>query len=559
MWRALYDDGPPHGKDGDPVAVPAWSYREDDEGGCKCIRFRPRDLATRPGFEDAAHTTAEGFVMTNRCRFFAREKGCKYGDACKYCHVHPIAPKEPDGSQVVPREDGQGGRKLHRHERKERQAQRTHEREAGQRAYSVQFLAARQDVYGCLQEGKPVQGCQMAFWTIHRLASQARTSAADTAAKLQADGVSVESLGQYLGCDKLCEGQLHYPLGEAHGVHTLMKGLAYRLETLAMFSLADDFIIFESDATVVHALGGNLGRILALLRMECRDFCWLGFFTDAKKKHEGIKRWKYLDAEEAKKVGQVKNDGSGEGEEGWHWTWVNWPFQFFGQCTGNTIPDFGCQMFYLTKRFIPTFCERLRQYDRPLGLDMAFFDPALLSHKECAFLSHSICGQRPGQSDSWGKINFSAGEIKEFDISCVSVRDFEENDKIRQKREQKWQWVSRMQKTSKEAKRWRKSASYTDWRFPYQRGLEDSGSTQTFSNAGGASSSSAAKPAAAGDAPSRGFHNRKRLASPSLPREAPPTHRARTQHTQASSELQVFQLLNLTSKRPPPPPPPRRT
>ena len=132
-----------------------------------------------------------------------------------------------------------------------------------------------------------MHGCQLGFWTIHRLLDLARKAQADTAQKLAVDGVTEDSLALFLGVDKLCHGKAHYPLGDAHGVHTLMKGLATRLEDIASWSSAHDFLIFESDATVVASLGGRIRIVLDRLRAEGRVFRWLGFFTDGKPNHNG--------------------------------------------------------------------------------------------------------------------------------------------------------------------------------------------------------------------------------------------------------------------------------
>ena len=33
-------------------------------------------------------------MTTNRCNFFLRSRGCKHGNACAYCHVHPVTREE---------------------------------------------------------------------------------------------------------------------------------------------------------------------------------------------------------------------------------------------------------------------------------------------------------------------------------------------------------------------------------------------------------------------------------------------------------------------------------
>ena len=49
-------------------------------------------------------------------------------------------------------------------------------------------------------------------------------------------GLEQQDVGLWLGVDKLCAAPSHYPLGPAAGVHTMMKGIATRLEELAALS-----------------------------------------------------------------------------------------------------------------------------------------------------------------------------------------------------------------------------------------------------------------------------------------------------------------------------------
>ena len=354
---------------------------------------------------------------------------------------------------------------MHRSERRAQQQARTAEERQGIQMYRLQTLAVRQDVEHTYNQGQPVHDCHMGLWTVHRLLEKdALPAQLELARKLAEDGVTEASLAIWLGTDKLCLGDLHYPLGEAHGVHTLMKGLATRLESIAHRSNARDFIIFEGDAVVPDCLGGHLLEVLTKVRNKEANFCWLGFFTDAKINHEGRKERVELTAAEAQSRGIVRKDGSGIA--GKHDIFVNWPFKFLPRCRGDTIPNNGCQMFYLKKDFIPEFCYRLLAYNRPVGLDMLFFDKNLLSDEECHFLSYSICGQRPGNSDSWEAVNVSAGEIKDFDIKLLQVRNFAESPKTSYKRAKKWKWHVGMEQKGSMQTEWLNKPSFKHWLHP---------------------------------------------------------------------------------------------
>ena len=450
--RALLPD-----KGEDATGVPDWKWYDEENAKCVCVIFNPRRLSSRSDWEDAKHTTADWDVRANGCRYYLRRGGCKFGDDCTYCHVHPINPHSPDWSQRIHDPVTGNVRKMHRHERVEQRHNRTEQEVSGQEAYRMQLKAIDQDWVNYYNFGEPVHGCHIAFWTIHRLLSLAKESAQDTARKLSADGVTEKKVGIWLGVDKLCLGDYHYPLGEAHGVHTLMKGWATRLQQLVHDSTAQDFLLFEADARVVRNLSGHLGHVLALLRQDAQPFCWVGFFTDAKRNHEGKWQWTYNSPEEARAAGGHYNAGA----------WANWPFKFRGNCQGKTIPKDGCQGLYIRKDFVRTFCERLLAYETPMGLDMALFDPDLLNDKELAFTSVSLAGQKPGMSDSWGNVNMKAGEMTEPNMQSLVIRRFADSEVLVQKRKQKWTWIQELNEKQKKTKKFKLSPSFNHWRFPF--------------------------------------------------------------------------------------------
>ena len=74
--------------------------------------------------------------------------------------------------------------------------------------------------------------------------------------------------------DKLSRNPEHYPQSMApHGVHTLMKGLALRLEHLAEHLETPGVIVMEGGATPVEALPRILPDLVRLLAQE--DFVWI--------------------------------------------------------------------------------------------------------------------------------------------------------------------------------------------------------------------------------------------------------------------------------------------
>ena len=89
-------------------------------------------------------------------------------------------------------------------------------------------------------------------------------------------GEPKEAFGIWLGVDKLSRNPGHYPQSMApHGMQTLMKGLALRLEHLAEHLETPCVILMESDATPVEALPRMLPDLVRLLAQE--DVVWIGF------------------------------------------------------------------------------------------------------------------------------------------------------------------------------------------------------------------------------------------------------------------------------------------
>jgi hypothetical protein len=134
--------------------------------------------------------------------------------------------------------------------------------------------AIRTDVGFHHNFGWPVMGAHFAFWSINRMLDQAVKSQQRIA---DIYGAPKEAFGIWLGVDKLSRNPGHYEKGmEPHGVHTLMKGLALRLEHLAEHTETPGVILMEGDATPVEALPRIMPDLVPLL--EKVDFVWLGYF-----------------------------------------------------------------------------------------------------------------------------------------------------------------------------------------------------------------------------------------------------------------------------------------
>ena len=401
--------------DPDPTALPAWRPREPLNPECKCRPIEAHSLAGREGWEGARHFQAGEVIMSNRCRWhFRNPLGCKFGDACSMCHVHAWGKHEPDHSQVVPDPDSQhGARKLHRHERREKKAAETEEDKERKQAYASMVRAVRSDAGGFLDFGIAIGSVHLVIWSIHRLAEQARQTQAHVA---EIFDLLPEHVGIWLGVDKLCAARDHYPLGPAEGVHTLMKGLATKLEILVQQSSADGFVIMESDCLLVDALRGKLDWLAG--QCACHNFVWLGFHTNEQPNYHPDQRLK------KRALGAISPPPG------------VWPM-FKGKAEGKITPAYGCQMFWLHRDAIEGLCARLRAEPRPHGLDMYFWSPNFFPNSEVKFLSRSLAGQQPGYSDNWERINWAVGIMENCTLEEVFVRSFDEPG-LRETRAKRW-------------------------------------------------------------------------------------------------------------------------
>jgi hypothetical protein len=378
----------------DAAAVPVWWPLEPDDPQCKCKEIDQLSLMLRLGYEDAAALFSgryDGNLVAMRCRFEAkRPGGCTNGADCDFCHVHPWGKDEVDWSGIVP--DPTWGkpdktRKLHRHERRERREQQGDEN-AERREYWARLIrGVTQDARLNIHFGKPVgpRGLlHLAVWSVHKLLEEARPTV-----QYHEDLFDLEpgDVGLWLGVDSLSQNDAHYPLGKAHGVHTLMKGLATRLQRLVQNTSAEYIIIMEGDCRLVEDLQGKLEWLENFVLGH--NFIWLAFFTNDSPNFWGR-----------------KPDPSKPG-----FTVEQWP-RFKADATGWRHPAYGCQAFCVKKTWIPEWCGRMMALDRPKGLDMWFFSLDHCPDAECKFASRSLGGQEPGQSYSFGHFAWNCGLIE---------------------------------------------------------------------------------------------------------------------------------------------------
>ena len=67
-------------------------YRASAEANCKC---EWQQAVNRPVFLQDVYDSIgdddvkDGMLRVNRCSRYLRTNGCKFGDECKNCHVHP--------------------------------------------------------------------------------------------------------------------------------------------------------------------------------------------------------------------------------------------------------------------------------------------------------------------------------------------------------------------------------------------------------------------------------------------------------------------------------------
>ena len=443
---------------GDPPAVLNWRWRDPDNPRCKCKVANPHEMdRDTPEWEGAA-LTEDTTLVFNRCKFFHRRNGCRHGDACTHCHEHALTKRDVDHSQVVA--DPQTGRvrKMHRDERHAQRAARTAADRDRQFAWAQMILSAEQDAEAFVELGVPIEGVHVAVWTVHRLLEDARRVQERVARLLD---VPVHFIGIWLGVDKLSTSPEHYPLGEAHGVHTLMKGLATRLPSLLARTTASHVWILEGDAYMSDAVAEEPGLKQWLLFVtKTRNFLQLGFFTNAVPPHDGQYHWEYRtheDAEAQGLVGGKRADRYGA----WFKTPDNWPWTFKADARRHLCPKFGCQWFSLAKDFaIRTWCPRLLWSPRPFGLDMFFHSDDCLSNEENAFLSWSLAGQFPGGSDSFGGLNLRAGPVEEpAHADDIEVRTFAEPE-VRRRRRAFWQ---EHLSYNRQHEQWARNPSYRRW------------------------------------------------------------------------------------------------
>lgn len=373
-----------------PVCYPVNNPR------CKC---RPLDVETvcfRPGFESLRAAPQDLMLQYNRCKYFLRRHGCKHGEQCEYCHVHPV-PKHLTGGNV----DVNLGIRLSVDERRAWKRRRTSQDIQYSCDWADLTTVSRDDARGYINFGSPTSGVQCVVWTIARLQASAFVTQRHVAKLLLGDASRCNEVGIWLGRDKLCHGVGHYPCRESHGVYTLMGGFATRLSRLE-HQLADSvrgIIFMESDAQLVRRCHDGLPSLFDLIYEE--DFVHLGYFIRGRRNHYVSRK------------GSVLYRGTGD------------------------LPAYGCQMFWISRRRISELVARLHSQDYPSGLDMFFFSRYWFPRY--AYLSHSLAGQRSKDSDSFD-YNDRVGPIENpsVPISCMRVLSMDDTPRARRYRDKTW-------------------------------------------------------------------------------------------------------------------------
>ena len=433
----------------DPRLVPQWEQREPNNPQCKCLKIKPSSLAHRIEYEQddvngafSAMPSDDGCIIAMRCRYVDRKSGCRHGDDCEFCHVHPWGGGknhwlEPDNSLIVERKGQFGSSWGHKLNRKERAKQKLDaDRNAAVQTRLVLYqelrLAAQQDAQMFINYGKPLGEVHFFIWSVHKIGKTARQTQAYVADLF---GCEANDIGILLGVDNLCQSAQHYPNGTGHGVHTLMKGLRTRLLHLIKHTTAKQIIIMEADCRPVEGLRYKLQWLESLI--SDTKFCWLGFFTSEAKNWLGRKSGKPIDELEPSDIPLFKSIAE-----------------------GNVFPKYGCQMFSIAREEIPQWVERMGALPRPHGLDMWFFSPDHFADKDFKFTNRSLAGQRNGWSESWQKIAPTVGLVDSFwHTGQVRLRDFSEGDLPSYRHDE---WHTYLCKCYK-SKRWEGDQSYRMW------------------------------------------------------------------------------------------------
>ena len=351
--------------------------------------------------------------------FFTKEGGCDNGDACAYCHVHPRTNAEQTSACQqwserqqcwVPR--GRRERKAHLDYLNEAQPWRQRLLEEKR----ILLARVRHDWAHNVCLGESFEQVHFAFWTVSRLSAHAFQCRKRMSDIFSAQGMylPVNHIGIWYGVDKLSDNPGHYAAGtKRHGVHTLMKGLAARLEVLAAQVDAQTIILMEGDCTCVPNFPQMLQQLLRRGLLE-QDFCWLGFFTNQRpNKYTGAKH---------------DRDRRDQGP------------LFYGHCNQKMVhPDYGCHMFSLKRSWIPAMCKRMRESKFPHGFDRWIFSPNFCENSKCSFVNWSLAGQLYDQSDSWAD-NTNVGEVEQpRDDWRMAIRNFDESAELQSRRKSFWQ------------------------------------------------------------------------------------------------------------------------
>ena len=307
-------------------------------------------------------TTGET-LTTNRCAYFARRSGCRFGQDCRYCHVHPVTLEEDKAR--VPKMEG----------KKERLAQQIAKRsqpdlrEATIRRTLV-ARAIRQDVAHVYQTGKPFTSrmseikAVIGVWAIHRMLPEATAAASHIA---EVFNLQPSAVGIWLGKDKCHPSHFDEAVP---GHEALYVGIANNLEAVSdIFPDVDLVIICECDVAFSATARGRLSELVEMVAMH--PMTMLGFYPNKMAKRSGL---------------------------------------YSGDATGDKYACYGTQCWAVQRALIPMLCRRMRE-EPPDDIDLWFLGRNPFGDK-LAFLSYSIAGQSGGRISECSRPGSGGGLIR---------------------------------------------------------------------------------------------------------------------------------------------------
>ena len=355
-----------------PARLAGWQWTNPEDPNCKCIDVFPDNLRQHPRWESALQHVPVGTIYrANRCNLFARvggpgrRQGCYHGANCRFCHQHPVDPKN---NVQDARWQNLG--------RRERQAIRESfdpERQFWTHAISPMLRAVEEDALFFTQPARPIGDICIFVMGVHRLMEDMVTTR-----RRWAEVLNIEEC--YIGfawcADREVEGVTHFSRQElldrmgflGHICQT--KAFATRFPWMAQKVQCKGFLFFENDAVPLAGLAGRLPQLVSLLT-PLDTWCWCGFYTQNFKD-----TWEKaaLDLTQGAYPNMKWPHSSGDGE-GWN------------------LPVKGATALYVDRAAVPAAADKMRiNMPHAMGMD------SVVLNKEWWFpvinwLSYSVAGQ----------------------------------------------------------------------------------------------------------------------------------------------------------------------